>query len=137
MKFKYMNCQGDQNWVVILSALLPSSAFTLLVSTSVSRGLPKVFLSQSHKRQAWMVLKAQSTRRRACSIHTPLCSVGGGELVFSEDFLTHTHKGNTDQMRTPWLHFPFFPLGSSCSYHILESLKLFKLCSLTPLFLFL
>lgn len=45
VKFKYMNCQEDQNWVVILSGFLNSSAFTLVVSTPLSAEAFQVFQS--------------------------------------------------------------------------------------------
>lgn len=131
-----MNCQGDQNWVVILSALLPSSAFTLLVSTLLlaedfpRSSYPKVTrdrLGWFWKHKALEEVLGPSTHHSAVLVEGSLCFLKTSK---------HTHKDSTDQTRTPWLHFPFFPLGSSCCYHILESLKLFKLCSLMLLFLF-
>lgn len=119
---KYMNCQGDQNWVVILSWFLPSSAFTLVVPTLFSAEAFQGLSVQGHKIQAdqktfgdlWIRCtgsrwySTDNQKKYLVYAHPALQSWWTGTCVFWK--LLNTHRGNTNHTCTSWHLFPFPPL---------------------------
>lgn len=103
-----MNCQEDQNWVVILSGFLSPRPSPWLSPPFCQQRLSKVFLSMVIRDRMiiipWVIYCfdaqvlggiSQATRRNT--------TVGGWEPVFSESFLIHTRViQTTDHTWTSW-----------------------------------